>query len=113
MNAVVEMKEPTRTTGQYWDGMVLEVLDDSFIARLVDTTNPDEQEEAEILNASITHEADLALIRPGARFTWSIVLLAVPVSTIRFMRYPVWTKKEIHQAEVVADEISQLMGWST
>ena len=99
-----------------WEGMVLEVLDDSFIVRLVNIVNPSQQEEAEILNTSVSDEDDLKLIVAGAIFYWSIGRhvkgrRSELFSLIQFRRLPVWTKKEKELATQEASKLRQELGW--
>ena len=54
---------------QKWQGTVLEVQTDTFIARLEDLTQANPQEEAEFLVDEIS-EDDHDLIVPGAIFYW-------------------------------------------
>jgi hypothetical protein len=101
---------------QSWEGMVLEVLEDSFRARLVDTKNADQQEEAEILKTAVTDEDDLKLLVSGAIFFWTIGRRvegrrSEQVSLIQFRRLPIWTEKEIQEAKREAIEIKKRLGW--
>ncbi len=89
---------------QKWRGVVLEVSDESFLARLVDMESPAPDEEAEILKREISDE-DLQLIEPGAVFYWNIGYQVDPsgqrkrASVIRFRRLPIWTPKELSDAK--------------
>lgn len=99
-----------------WEGMVLRVLDDSFIARLVNINDPSQKEEAEILNTSVSDEDDMKLIKPGAIFFWSIGWhikgrRSEQFSLIQFRRIPVWTEKEKEQASQEAVELKKELGW--
>jgi hypothetical protein len=61
---VVDKKtRPYYLSGVSWKGMVLDVKDDSFVARLKNIYEPSEQEEAEILNEFVTDQDDLELIK--------------------------------------------------
>lgn len=99
-----------------WEGMVIDVLDDSFVARLVDINNPSQQEEAEILFTSISDQDDLKLIKPGSIFFWSIGRhvkgrRSEQFSLIQFRRLPVWTKKEKELAVQEAAVLKNELGW--
>jgi hypothetical protein len=99
-----------------WEGVVLEVLEGSFIARLVDRDDPSQSEEAEILNTAVSDQSDIELIVPGAIFFWSIGRRiegrrSEQVSLIQFRRLPVWSKKEIQQSKQEASEIMNELGW--
>ena len=77
---------------QKWECVVLQVLDDSFIARLIDLTNESPDEEAEFALDEV-HREDQLLIAEGAVFYWSIGYLETGgqrrrVSDIRFRRLP-------------------------
>ncbi|NKC16742.1 MAG: hypothetical protein GKR94_32475 [Gammaproteobacteria bacterium] len=98
------------------EGVVLEVLDDSFIARLVDLNGQAPDEEAEILLDEITDE-DRILVQAGSVFYWCIGYHTDASrqvrrqSIIRFRRLPTWTKREIQQAKREAQATSQKLGW--
>lgn len=100
---------------QKWRGVVLEVLQDTFIARLEDYNEETPDEEAEILFAEISDE-DLSLVEVGSVFYWSIGYHVNPsgqrkrASIIRFRRLPVWTSEEIKEAESRAQEFKSLFG---
>jgi hypothetical protein len=101
---------------QSWEGMVLEILEDSFRARLVDIENADQQEETEILKTAVTDEDDLKLLVPGAIFFWTIGhrvegRRSEQVSLIQFRRLPIWTEKEIQEAKREAMEFKKRLGW--
>jgi hypothetical protein len=100
---------------QSWEGMVLEILEDSFRARLVDMKNADQQEEAEILKTAVTDEDDLKLLMPGAIFFWTLGRRvegrrSEQVSLIQFRRLPIWTEKEIQEAKREAMEFKKRLG---
>jgi len=89
---------------QKWRGVVLEVSDEYFLARLVDMESPAPDEEAEILKREISDE-DLQLIELGAVFYWNIGYQVDPsgqrkrASVIRFRRLPIWMPKELSDAK--------------
>jgi len=99
-----------------WEGVVLKVLEDAFIARLVDMNDPSKYEEAEIVNTSVSDQSDLELIKPGAIFFWSIGRRieghrSEQISLIQFRRLPVWTKKEIQHSKQESTEVMEELGW--
>ncbi len=99
-----------------WEGMVLKVNDDSFVARLTNINDPFEQEEAEILNDSVSDQNNLKLGAPGAIFFWSICKRvkgrrSEQYSTILFRRLPVWSKHEIEKAFQEAANLKQELDW--
>ncbi|MCP5274914.1 MAG: hypothetical protein H6936_08715 [Burkholderiales bacterium] len=99
---------------QQWEGRVISVSKDSFVAIISNRTDSQKpQEEIEIELNEIPHD-DTNLIRPGAFFYWSIGYEDGPgiprqrVSRIRFRRLPKWTKREINQARNQAKVFSNL-----
>lgn len=104
------------TSLQKWEGVVLEVREDSFLARLVDLTRPGPDEEAEFSLDEISKE-DRPLVRPGAIFYWNIGYhesysgQRTRVSIIRFRRLPAWTQEEIEAARQEAERIRTSIGW--
>ena len=101
---------------QKWEGVVLEVLSDSFLTRLVDLTRTGPDEEAEFPLDEISEE-DRPLIRPGAIFYWNIGYhnsysgQRTRTSIIRFRRLPAWTREEIEAAKQEAERLGQSIGW--
>lgn len=101
---------------QKWEGMVLEVLDTSFVARLVDLTQTGPDEEAEFLLDAISAE-DRPLVRPGAIFYWNIGYHTsysgqwVRASIMSFRWLPVWTQAEIEAAKREAGRLGKAIGW--
>ena len=95
---------------QKWEGYVLEVGEDSFLARLIPLKGDETELEAEIVLEEIDLE-DRDLLEAGAVFYWNIGYLDRPdgrrsVSQIRFRRLPAWTK---HEQEKAQEEASRLM----
>ena len=89
---------------QKWEGVVTKVVEGSFFARLVDITDPtnnDGSEEIiEIPNEDVSSKDDLELIVPGAIFYWNIGYQTVngqdsKASIITFRRLPKWTAKKL------------------
>lgn len=101
---------------QAWEGMVLQVLEDSFIARLVDRTSNGPDEEAEFPLEEVS-DADRFLIEPGAVFYWHIGYRIsesgqrTRASDIRFRRLPVWSSEDLKKAKQEAQQISDLLDW--
>jgi len=95
---------------QRWEGVVLEVMSESFVARLVDRTEPGPDEEAEFRLDEVSRP-DLPLVVPGAVFYWSIGYLDRPSgqrmrqSVMRFRRLPTWTNEELKNAARQAEEL--------
>ncbi len=98
---------------QKWECYVVQDLGDSFIARLIDLTNGEEDEEAEFSIQEV-HKEDRPFIKPGAIFYWNIGYLEergqrIRASMIRFRRIPEWRTDEIHIAEQNADRLQNLL----
>jgi hypothetical protein len=102
---------------QKWEGVVLDVCEDSFLARLVDLEQQGPDEEAEILLDELSAD-DLPLVNPGAVFYWHIGYHVdrsgqrKRASIIRFRRLPMWTAKEIETATREAERTRDLLGWT-
>ena len=101
---------------QKWEGSVIEVKTDSFVAKLVDMKNDALDEKADILISEVS-EDDLPLVVPGAIFYWTIGYYVAKSrqrkreSVIRFRRLPEWTTDEIVAAEREAEKSINLLGW--
>jgi len=111
----IQLKEQF-TSLQKWEGVVEEVKSDYFVARLVDLTEPNQDEEAEFALDDVP-EADRPLIAPGAIFYWNIGYLdnrhgqRYRASLIRFRRLPAWTEDEIKASREEAERIANALGW--
>lgn len=97
---------------QKWEGYVIEVREDTFLARLVPIRGEGSDQDAEIYIEEV-EEADRPLIEPGAVFYWSIGYLDKPsgrlrASIIRFRRLPAWTKRELESARAKVPELRRL-----
>jgi hypothetical protein len=98
-----------------FDGTVLHVGDDSFIARLENKLDPNDiQEEAEFAFNEIP-SADKPLIARGAMFYWFIGKTEKPhgqqgnTSLIRFRRLPVWTEHAVTGAKTRASFLRAIL----
>lgn len=93
---------------QKFEGTVLSVSGDSFVALLVDKTNPGPEEEAEIPFAEIM-PGDRELVKPGAMFYWVIGYRREihgqlsRSSVIRLRRVPSWSPAKLEQAKKTAE----------
>lgn len=88
---------------QKWEGHVLEVDNEVFLARLIPISGQEDVQEAEIYLTEVTEE-DRDFLEPGAVFYWSIGYLVRPsgtlrASVIRFRRLPAWTEDDLRKAE--------------
>jgi hypothetical protein len=101
---------------QKWEGFVLRVQNDSFIARLLDENPDGPEEEAEIPLDEVSR-GDLPLVKPGAVFYWNIGYsdsIDGPrerVSRIHFRRLPAWRAEELETAKQKAKYTRELLGW--
>lgn len=117
---VISLKTEARQSAfislQKWEGVVLEVLSDSFLVRLVDLTCTGPDEEAEFPWYEVSEE-DRPLVRPGAVFYWNIGYhnsysgQRTRTSIIRFRRLPAWTGEEIEAAKKEAERLGESIGW--
>ena len=117
---IINSKEiQTRTDNfislQKWEGIVLKILADSFIARLIDLSEEGPDEEAEFPFEEVGEDAEL--VKPGAIFYWNIGYLdtskgqRIRSSMIRFRRLPVWQRAEIDDTKDRARQLSEHIGW--
>ena len=93
---------------QKWEGQVISVNKNFFVARLKDLSNNSRELEVEIYNKAVC-EKDLKFISEGAHFFWYIKEHA-PKSVIKFRKIR-WTKKQIEQAKIHAEEIRKMLDW--
>lgn len=112
----VERVEDRFVSLQKWEGVVLEVKGDYFIARLHDLTVRGNEEEVELLLEEVS-EGDRDLVRPGAVFYWHIGYFDSRTgqrkreSITRFRRLPAWRQEELESAKSEADKIRDSIGW--
>ncbi len=101
---------------QEWEGYVLEIHGDEFVARLVDLTagSSHEEEEATIPLAAIS-AADATMLREGGIFRWVIGYQLDPsgtkkrVSQIVFRDLPRLTERDMQQRREWARETIQAL----
>jgi len=97
---------------QKWEGYVIKVRRDTFLAKLVPIVGGGPDQEAEIYLEEVKKQ-DRALIEPGAVFYWSIGYLDKPsgrhrTSLIRFRRLPRWTRHELEIADAEATRLRDI-----
>jgi hypothetical protein len=98
---------------QKYEGIVLEVKNDSFIARLRNLTEENDDEEAEFSTADLSDD-DVGLLEAGAFFYWNIGYLVltggqrIGCHWLNFRRLPVWSSREIQAAE---DRAKTFLSW--
>lgn len=101
---------------QKWEGVVLEVKEDYFIARLHDLTVRGNEEEVELPLEEVS-EGDRDLVKPGAVFYWHIGYFDSRTgqrkreSVTRFRRLPAWRQEELESAKSEVDKIRDSIGW--
>ena len=102
---------------QEWEGYVVEIRGDEFVAGLVDLTAGSSHEEEEAI-IPLTELADdeAAALRPGAVFRWVIGYerdtgeLGRRVSQIVFRDPPSLTERDLQQAREWARETLRTLG---
>jgi len=99
---------------QEWEGCIVEVRENSFLARLTDITNGDTDEEAEIFFEDVREE-DRKYIKEGAVFYWDIGNLIkngkkISMSIINFHKRK-FTKKDFEKAKKRAEELFKKIKW--
>lgn len=100
---------------QEWEGYVLEIVGDEFVARLVDLTagSSHEEEEATIPLTAIS-DGDAGELQIGRTFRWVIGYEHAPsgnrkcVSRIVFRDLPRVTDRDLRQAQSWARETMQV-----
>jgi len=98
---------------QKWEGYVIDVYEDTFLARLIPIRGEGSDQNAEIYIEEV-EPADRALIEPGAVFYWSIGYLDRPSgrhrdSFIRFRRLPAWSQSELEAVRREAKRLKELL----
>ena len=114
----VAVKAPSRDyfiSLQEWEGAVVQISTDSFLARLVDLTQQNPDEEADFLLDDVSDE-DRKLVAPGAVFYWCIGYRVRKgqrsrTSEIRFRRLPAWTEREVEESKHKAAELQRAIIW--
>ena len=99
---------------QEWEGYVVEINDEEFVARLIDLTagHSHETEEADIPLAELS-EHDARRMEVGSIFRWVIGYERSPagtkrrVSQIVFRDLPRMTESDFRRGEVWAQEMAQ------
>lgn len=97
------------------EGVVLEVRQDEFDARLVDLDDDEDDLDATFAIEELSPD-DVPLLRPGAVFYWTIGYLddqvrrRTRVSDLRFRRLPYEDVTGLTDAEAAADQIRRELG---
>ncbi len=102
---------------QEWEGVVLEINDDIFTAHLTDITCKGNPPEIGDFIVEDIRKDDLQLMREGAVFRWIIGYEIKRSGTKRrgsqivFRRLPLWTKREIDEADREAQQLMESIPW--
>jgi len=98
---------------QRWSGVVLAVDDEDITVRLEDLTNCDNPNEIIVLSRDEIDNNDQKLLMPGALFYWyigyrqGVKYTKERFSIIRFRRLPQWTKREVENANKLAEDYAE------
>ncbi len=91
-------------TKQFWEGTVVAVHAEDFVAVVKDHTNPQNPDEEVVIGLDEVSPPDHQLVAPGAAFYWFIGAEITPakqqknVSLILFRRMPRWTARTLARA---------------
>lgn len=103
---------------QKWEGIVTEIGEESFWARLIDLTNSEDttEEVVEIPNEDVSSKDDLELIKLGAIFYWNIGYQTVngqdsKTSLIIFRRLPKWSARKKASFQQKGEEFMKGLIW--
>jgi hypothetical protein len=113
-SVVLEPKIPKPAKGkgstlkirQLWEGTVVQVFPDRFVATLTDMTDlggPDEQAELEFASFEIPPD-DEPLVKPGSVFYLVMGIQTthsgqvITISSLQFRRLPTWTRRSLENA---------------
>ena len=123
---VVFLKQPTSREDSFlslekWEGYVLELTDDTFVARLRNLRKGTpkgkyHEEEAEFLREDVS-APDHALLQEGAIFYWSVGYRIEPSgqrhreSVVTFRRMPVWSERDLRRAQTKGEQLGKSVGW--
>jgi hypothetical protein len=101
---------------QRWDGVVVDVGEETFRARLLDEATGRPQLEADIYISDVA-EHDRPLLKHNGIFYWYVGYRdphgdRERISKIRFRRLPPKTEADLKRAEHRASERRKLLGWN-
>ena len=102
---------------QKWEGIVTEIGEDYFIARIIDLIKDAPEESASFPFSEISSEEDKELLKIGAVFYWNIGYYErakgtrLRSSLIRFRRLPMWAENVIGSAQKEAERLNEFFGW--
>jgi hypothetical protein len=110
------VEQPRFVVLQKWEGVVLSVGNDMFIARLINQTDSGPDQEAEFSKDEID-KPDHPLMQPGAIFYWTLGYSDSPggqrnrISSLRFRRLPAWNKSDIDTTKLEARSLLSRISW--
>ncbi|MBW1649389.1 MAG: hypothetical protein JRJ44_01685 [Deltaproteobacteria bacterium] len=109
----MQIQHRTFNSSIKWEGYVIKVYNDSFLARITNLSSKYPDEEVEIEKEAISKD-DLPLVKAGSVFNWHIGYetehgTKKQSSIIRFRRLPVWTKSDIKIAEALEKELNNFL----
>jgi len=90
---------------QQFEGVVTEVGEDYFVARMHDLTNSESEIEVMEFDLREISEQDHEILQPGSVFYWTIGYetrvggQVVRISEMRVQRNPIWTKAKLDSVE--------------
>ena len=103
---------------QEWEGVVLQVNEETFLARVVDQTGEHPEEEIELPKDDLS-PFEIDLLEKGAIFYWTIgYRQRLPrgqrerISRIRLRRLPAWSRAELAAARSRAEALRRDLGWT-
>ncbi len=111
----MRLPQDTFTLAEKFDGVVLSVDDETFVARLFPSEADTGPAEAEFSRKELS-EADQPLLFPGAPFVLTIGYRQsgsrlTRESSFYMRRLPTWSDEELNQAAQRAKTFSETVGW--
>ncbi len=100
---------------QKWEGVVTDIDEDSFTARLTDLMQSGSDEVIEFSFDDVPSD-DRSLIQEGAIFYWNIGFETMrgqdrKVSLIKFRRLPKWSKKKMQAMREKGEDLMSQIQW--
>ena len=110
---VLSRKGSALQTRQLWEGTVMDICNDTFVARLRDCSVPENPDEEVTFEVNEVDDWDRELVRTGASFYWVVGKLRSPMGTksnisfLRFKRVPAWTRRSLDSAARRAKKLEE------
>lgn len=101
---------------QKFEGTVVSVIRDEFVAVIRDLTNPSQPKERATFLIEDVSESDRPLVEDGAVFYWSLGYETSAagqrkrISLVRFRRLPLWSESDAEVVERETDELEKIFG---